>query len=102
MGCNTGSNSGSRDERRRRRNRHKDDLLEQLGLSAKAYTFSFGEDVGEGAEERIKELEDQVLTMSKTMLALAERVQVLERIVVDDEANLTREFDRLRNSGRQD
>lgn len=51
-------------------------------------------------DSRIKELEKTVETMSETITALADRVKVLERIVVDDEANISREIDKLKDDDK--
>lgn len=94
--------------RRRRRRQRADDLLSQLGLAGSLYWDS-GDEMGDGAasgEERskaaarIQELEKTVETMGATITALAERVKVLERIVVDDEANIAREIDKLKGEDR--
>lgn len=94
--------------RRRRRRQRADDLLTQLGLSGSLYwddsdsldgDDEAGEGAGAAAAARIDALEKTVETMGATITALAERVKVLERIVVDDEANIAREIDKLRGEG---
>lgn len=97
-----------RSRRRRRRRQRADDLLEQFGLGGGVFYWDGGhgasgdyadEREGSRAASRIEELEKTVETMSETITALAERVKVLERIVVDDEANIAREIDKLKDSG---
>ncbi len=98
--------------RRRRRRARADDLLSQLGLSGGVFYWDGGDGMGgedTGGEHRssaerarIEELEKTVETMSETITALADRVKVLERIVVDDEANIAREIDKLKKDGGAD
>ena len=100
--------SCNRARRRRRRRQRADDLLEQLGLGAGVFYWDGGngtddqyseEAQGSRSAARIEELEKTVETMSETITVLAERVKVLERIVVDDEANIAREINKLKDSG---
>lgn len=97
-----------RSRRRRRRRQRADDLLEQFGLGGGVFYWDGGDGTrggytdgqeGSGAASRIEELEKTVETMGETITALAERVKVLERIVVDDEANIAREIDKLKDGG---
>ncbi len=97
--------------RRKRRRARADDLLSQLGLSGGVFYWDGGDgmDGSDGstgeysrAANRIEELEKTVETMSETITALAERVKVLERIVVDDESNIAREIDKLKGGDRAD
>lgn len=93
--------------RRKRRRQRADDLLSQLGLGAGVFYWDGGDGMGDGTGEagaerskqarRIEELEKTVVTMGETITALADRVKVLERIVVDDEANISREIDKLKD-----
>ena len=90
--------------RARRRRQRRDDLLVQFELMGGQYAdWWTGGQPGEQPADasRIEELEATVATMSDTIRALADRVKVLERIVVDDEARIAREIDGLRGGGVQ-
>ena len=51
--------------------------------------------------DSVAELEDKVARMEKTIASLNERIIVLERLALNDEARLAAEIERLRETDRK-
>jgi hypothetical protein len=68
---------------------------EQSHGHGQGQTHGFGSNTGETNE--VAELKAQVASMEKTIDAMNQRIIVLEKLVVDDEARISREIDRLRD-----
>ena len=51
--------------------------------------------------ENVAELQDKVARMEKTIASLNERIIVLERLALNDEARLAADIERLRDTDRK-
>ncbi len=79
--------------------------------SMKAWGLGGGMGAGMGAgmhgmgmppsAESVAELQDKVARMEKTIASLNERIIVLERLALNDEARLAAEIERLRDTDRK-
>lgn len=77
--------------------------------SMKQWGFGGGNGMGAGmhgmggqpAGENVAELQDKVARMEKTIASLNERIIVLERLALNDEARLAAEIERLRDTDRK-
>jgi len=56
---------------------------------------------GQPGGENVAELQDKVARMEKTIASLNERIIVLERLALNDEARLAAEIERLRDTDRK-
>lgn len=56
---------------------------------------------GQPAGENVAELQDKVARMEKTIASLNERIIVLERLALNDDARLAAEIERLRDTDRK-
>ncbi len=72
--------------------------------SMKAWGLGGGMGAGAGmspSADSVAELEDKVARMEKTIASLNERIIVLERLALNDEARLAAEIERLRETDRK-
>jgi hypothetical protein len=65
--------------------------------SMKSWGMGFGETPGAAPGPDVAALEAKIVSMEKTIDAMNQRIIVLEKLVVDDEARISREIDRLRD-----
>lgn len=72
--------------------------MKQWGFSSGSNgATGFGPQPAANAEE-VAQLLAKVAEMEKTMASMHQRIIVLEKLVVDDEARISREIDRLRDA----
>jgi hypothetical protein len=72
--------------------------------SMKAWGLGGGMGAGTGmppSSDSVAELEDKVARMEKTIASLNERIIVLERLALNDDARLAAEIERLRETDRK-
>jgi len=72
--------------------------------SMKAWGLGGGMGAGAGmspSADSVAELEDKVARMEKTIASLNERIIVLERLALNDDARLAAEIERLRETDRK-
>jgi uncharacterized coiled-coil protein SlyX len=72
--------------------------------SMKAWGLGGGMGAGMGmppSADSVAELEDKVARMEKTIASLNERIIVLERLALNDDARLAAEIERLRETDRK-
>lgn len=90
-----------RAERRRRfRERLKAHGLDDLDEMFGDFGLAFGMGGGDEQPSEIAEMQKRMDAMTRTIDTLSERVKVLERLAVQDEARLAAEIEQLRGASR--